>query len=82
MSESGNVKSLGSKSLIIRSAFLKICSDTRFHRRLQNKWLPAETSWVEALTKSHLINQALMTSLTVGTFNSAMGKAKVTLMAK
>jgi hypothetical protein len=75
MSESGCVKSLGSKTLIIRSSFIKICSDTRLQRQLQNKWLPAKI-WVEAQTKSLLIDQTLTSSICVGAFNSAMGRSK------
>jgi hypothetical protein len=74
MSESRRDKSRVSKTLIIRSAFLKICSDTTFQRRLWNKWLPAET-WVEVLAKSNLIDHALMSSIKVGAFNPAMGRS-------
>ena len=73
MSESGNVKSLGSKTSIIRSAFVNICSEPLFRRQLLNKWLPADT-WVEALTKSNLIDHTLMSTIKVGTFNGAMGR--------
>ena len=74
MSESGSVRSLGSKTSIIRSAFVKICSKPLFRRQLLNKWLPADT-WVEALTKSNLIDHTLMSTINkVGTFNGAMGR--------
>lgn len=77
MSESGCDKSLGSKTMIIRSAFLKICSDTRFQRRLWNKWLPAET-WIEGLAKSKLIHQTLMAAPLM----LQWGGARATSMAK
>jgi hypothetical protein len=53
---------------------LKICSGTAFQRRLWNKWLPAET-WVEALTKSNLIDHLVVSSIKVGAFNAAMGRS-------
>jgi hypothetical protein len=75
MSELSCVKSVGSKTAIIRCAFIKICTDTTFQRRLWNRWLPAAT-WVEALTLSNHIDQTLMSSISVGAFNAAMGKSK------
>ena len=74
MSELSSGKGVGSKTLVIRCAFMKIRVDTTFQRRLWNKWLPAET-WVEVLYKSTLIDPTLMSSISVGTFNSAMGRS-------
>jgi hypothetical protein len=62
MSESSSEKGHSSKISIIRSAFIKICADNTFQRRLWNKQLPAEI-WVETL----------MSSIKVGIFNAAMG---------
>ena len=73
MSESSSDKGQSSKTLIIRSAFIKICADTTFQRQLWNKWLPAEI-WFEAMRKSNL-DHALMSSIKVGTFNAAMGRS-------
>ena len=42
---------------------------------LWNRWLPV-AAWVEALTLSNLIDQTLMSSISVGAFNAAMGKIK------
>ena len=62
--------------MIIRSAFLKVCADTRFQRQLWNKkWLQAEI-WIEALAKSNNIDQTLMSSIKVGTLNVAFGQSK------
>jgi hypothetical protein len=55
MNESVQFKSSGQKFAIIRSAFVKICADEIFRRRVWKKWLPAET-WVEALGASGLID--------------------------
>jgi hypothetical protein len=82
MSESRRNKSIDSKTSIIRSAFLKICSDTAFQRRLWNKWLPAET-WVETLAKSNLIDHLVIASIKVGAFNAEQWDgAVVTSMAR
>lgn len=75
MSALGHAKSLGSTTSIIRSAFMKICSDKIVQRRLWNKWLPAE-NWVEAIRKSNLVDQTFMSSINVASFNSSMGKCK------
>jgi hypothetical protein len=74
MSESRRDKGLISKTSILRSAFMQICADTTFQRRLWNKWLPADI-WVEALGKSRLIDPDLMSTIKVGTFNAAMGRS-------
>jgi hypothetical protein len=74
MSESSSDKGQSSKTLIIRSAFIKICADTTFQRRLWNKWLRAEI-WVEAMKNSNLIDHVLMSSIKVGTYNAAMGRS-------
>jgi hypothetical protein len=83
MSESGNLKSLRTQtSSIIRSAFIKICTDTAFQRRLWNKWLPVET-WVDALMKSNLIDRTIIPSIKAGTFFMRQwGEVAVILIAK
>lgn len=73
MSQVASVRSLGSKTSIMRSAIVKICAEPMFQRQVLNKWLPADT-WVEALTKSNLIDHTLMSTIKVGTFNGAMGR--------
>lgn len=73
MSQVASVRSLGSKTSIMRSAVVKICAEPMFQRQVLNKWLPADT-WVEALTKSNLIDHTLMSTIKVGTFNGAMGR--------
>ena len=70
MNESVQFKSSGHKFAIIRSAFVKICADEWFRRRVWTKWLPSET-WVEALSESGLINTAVHL-IDVKSFNAAM----------
>ena len=48
---------------------------------LWNRWLPA-AAWFEALTLSNLIDQTLMSSISVGAFKAPMERAKETLIAK
>jgi hypothetical protein len=76
MSESSYLKSLGSQTLsIIRSAFIEICTDTAFQRRLWNKWLPVET-WVDALKNQSLLTRISWHSIKVGILNAATGRSR------
>ncbi len=73
LSEDNHVPSPTSILAIIRSAFSKIRVDRAFQPRLWNKWLPADV-WVEALKKSHLIDETL--AYNVKSFNAAMLQSK------
>ncbi|KAI2492108.1 hypothetical protein MHU86_919 [Fragilaria crotonensis] len=75
MNESVQFKSSGYKFAIIRSAFVKICADEMFRRRVWKKWLPAET-WAEALRASGLID-ADVHLIDVKSFNAAMIRSKL-----
>jgi hypothetical protein len=57
---------------ILTDAITLIQSDITYGPRLSNCWLPAST-WVEALTKSNLIDVSL--AIDVRKFNSAMSKS-------
>ncbi|KAI2502439.1 hypothetical protein MHU86_12015 [Fragilaria crotonensis] len=75
MSEAVGSKLPTPKFAIIRSAFVRLCSDELFRLRVWRKWLPAET-WAAALTISGLIDENVCT-VDAKQFNAAMIRSKI-----
>ncbi|KAI2495979.1 hypothetical protein MHU86_18546 [Fragilaria crotonensis] len=75
MSEAAGLTLPAPKFAIIRSAFMRLCSDETFRLRVWRKWLPAEI-WAAALTLSGLIDESICI-VDAKKFNAAMFRSKL-----